>query len=78
MIEIMLREMGFSMEASVNHDPHHIILDRRWTNKNKPFEHFEVAGLSEAVNWIDYPKDSNDGEDMQEDSVSPTLGGSPP
>ena len=47
-IEIMLREMGFSMEYSVNYDLHHIISDRRQENKNKTFEHFEVAGLSEA------------------------------
>ena len=49
-IESMLREMGFSMEASFNYDPHHVISDRRQENKNKPFEHFEVAGLSEAAN----------------------------
>ena len=63
-IESMLIEMGFSMESSVNYDPHHIISDRRKENKNKPFEHSEVAGLSGATNWIDNPNDSNDGEDM--------------
>ena len=36
-IESMLREMGFSMEASVDYDPHHIILVRIHANKNKPF-----------------------------------------
>ena len=55
------------MEVSVNYDPHHIISDRRQANKNKPFEHSKVAGLSEAVKWIYYPKDNNNGEDMQED-----------
>ena len=34
--------------------------------------------LSEETNWIHYPKDSNNGEDMQEDSLSPAPGGSPP
>ena len=33
MIENWLREMGFSMEAVVNYDPHHIIFDRRQANK---------------------------------------------
>ena len=66
-IENMLREMGFSMEAAVNYDPDHVILDRRQANKNKPFEHSEVAGLSEVTNWIDYPKDISNGEDIQED-----------
>ena len=37
-----------------------------------------MEGLSEAENWRDYPKDSNDGEDMQEDHLSPALVGSPP
>ena len=38
-IEIMLREMGFPVEVVVNYDPHHVILNRRQANKNKPFEH---------------------------------------
>ena len=59
--------MVFSMEAAVNYYPHHVILDSRQENKNNPFEHYEVAGLFEATNWMDYPKDINNGEDMQED-----------
>ena len=61
MIDIMLREMRFLVEAAINYDPHHIISNRRQANKNKPFEHFEVSGLSEAANWMDYPKDINNG-----------------
>ena len=38
-IESMLRELEFSMEATINYDPHHIISNRRQVNKNKPFEH---------------------------------------
>ena len=45
MIEIMLREMGFSMEYAGNYEPHDVITDRKQANKNKPFEHSEVAGL---------------------------------
>ena len=77
-IEIMLREMGFLVEFDVNYDPHHVISNRRQANKNKPFEHFEVAGLSEATNWLDYPKDIKNGENMQGDSLSSTLGNSSP
>ena len=46
MIESMLMEMGFSVEVSINYEPHHIISNRRQANKNKPFEHFELVGLS--------------------------------
>ena len=62
MIERMLREMGFLVESSINYDPHHIISNRIQANKNKPFEHSEVARLYEAANWMDYPKDINNCE----------------
>ena len=64
-IESMHREIGFSVEAAINYDHFHVISNRRQANKNKPFEHSEVAGLSEAENWMDYPKDINNGENMQ-------------
>ena len=64
MIESMLREMGFSVEVVVNYIPNHVISNRRQANKNKPFEHSEVAGLCEEKNWMDYPKVINNGEDM--------------
>ena len=70
--------MRFLVEAVINYDPHHVISNRRQENKNKPFEHYEVAELSEATNWMDYPKDVNNGEDMQEDSLSFAPGSSPP
>ena len=53
MMESMLIEMGFLVEVVINYDPHHIISNRRQANKNKPFEHSEVVGLSEAENWMD-------------------------
>ena len=49
MIEILLREMGFPMEATINYDPHHIISIIRQVNNNNPFEHFEFVGLAETV-----------------------------
>ena len=70
--------MGFSVEDVVNYDPHHVISNRRQANKNKPFEHFEVEGLSEEANGMDYPMDVNDGENMQEDSISDARGISSP
>ena len=65
MIENLLREMGFSMEAVVNYNPHHIISDMRKANKNNPIEHSKVAGLSEATNWMEYSRDIGNDEDMQ-------------
>ena len=64
MIEIMLRELGFSMEDAINYDPHHVISDKKEANKSKPFDHYEVAGLLEVENWMDYRKDINNCEDM--------------
>ena len=55
LIESLLREMGFPIEASINYDPHHIISIKRKANKNNPFEHHEVACLLEATNWSNYP-----------------------
>ena len=70
MIEILLREMGFPTEAFINYDPHHIISIIRQVNKNNPFEHFEVAGLSKTANWLDYPHETQGDVNMQEYSTS--------
>ena len=40
-------------------------------NKNKPFEHHEVTGMAESANWMDYPYETWNDEDMQQDSTSP-------
>ena len=47
-------------------------------NKNKPFQHYEVEGLSEAANWMHYRKDINNGKNMQEYSLSSAPGISSP
>ena len=52
------------MEVVVNYDPQHVISNRIQENKNKPFEHFEVEKISRASNWMDYPKDIKNGENM--------------
>ena len=62
--------MGFQTDVVVNYDPHYIISIRRRVNKNMPFEHNEIAGMEESVNWIDYPHETQRDADMQEDSTS--------
>ena len=53
MIESLLREMGFHINVFIKYDPHHIISIRRQINKNKPFEHNEIACMPETINWLD-------------------------
>ena len=66
--------MGFSLGRAINYDPHQIISKWRHANKNKPFEHTEIAGLREATNWEDYPNYTTMDISMEEDSVSSLLG----
>ena len=66
--------MRFLVEAAINYDHHHVISNRIHANKNKPFEHSEVVGLSEVENWMDYPKDIKNGKNMQKISLSSALG----
>ena len=66
--------MGFSLGTAINYDPHQVISKRRQKNNNKPFEHSEVAGLKEAVNWEDYPDKAPDNVSMEQDSVSSLPG----
>ena len=42
--------MGLLVNDAINYDPHHLISNRRQANKNKPFEHYDVAVLPEAAN----------------------------
>ena len=70
MVEILLKEMKFQNDASINYDPHHIISIKRQVNKNNPFEQHEIAGLVESANWIDYPHETQRDDDMQQDSIS--------
>ena len=65
MMEILLREMGFQIDVSINYDPHHIISIVRQINKNKPFENNEIAGIPKTANWIDYPHETQRDVDMQ-------------
>ena len=70
-VENLLKEMRFQTDAIVNYDPHHVISIRRHVNKIKPFEHHEVVGMAESSNWMDYPHETQNDEDMQQDSTSP-------
>ena len=57
-VDNLLKEMRFQIVAAVNYDPHHVISIRRKVNKNKPFEHHEVAGMAESANWMVYPHET--------------------
>ena len=70
--------MVFSLGTSINYDPHQVISKRRQENKNKPFEHTEVAGLREAANWEDFPNKAPDNVSMEQDFVSFLLGNNSP
>ena len=49
-VEKLLEIMDFQKEQRINYDPHHIISQRKQSNKNKPFDHQLVEGLEEIVN----------------------------
>ena len=70
-VDNFLKEMRFQTITAFNYDPHHIISIRRQVNKNKPFEHQEVAGLVDSANWMDYPQETQNYEDMQYGSTYP-------
>ena len=49
-IEKLLEVMDFQKEKRINYDPHHIISQRKQSNKNKPFDHQIVEGLDKISN----------------------------
>ena len=49
-IEKLLGSMEFQKDPRVNYDPHHVISLRKQENKNKPFDHQVIEGMSEAAN----------------------------
>ena len=49
-VEKLLEIMDFQKEQRINYDPHHIISQRKQSNKNKPFDHQVVEGLEEIAN----------------------------
>ena len=49
-VEKLLEIMDFQKEKRINYDPHHIISQRKQSNKNKPFDHQVVEGLEEVAN----------------------------
>ena len=50
-VEKLLEIMDFQKEQRINYDPHHIISQRKQSNKNKPFDHQVVEGLEEIANF---------------------------
>ena len=63
-VENLLKEMVFQADVVLNYDLHHIISIRRQVNKNKPFEHHEIAGMAESANWMDYAHETLRNGDM--------------
>ena len=49
-VENLLEIKDFQKEQRINYDPHHIISQRKQSNKNKPFDHQVVEGLEEIAN----------------------------
>ena len=70
MVENLLKEMKFQIELVVNYDPHHIISITIQVNKNKPFQHNEIASMAKSANWLDYPHETQGDEDMQPGSTT--------
>ena len=69
-VESLLKEIDFQTATAMHNDPHHIMSIRIQVNKNKPFEHQELEGLYEKVNWSDYPSLMQDEEVMHQDPPS--------
>ena len=51
-VENLLEIMDFQKEQRINYDPHHIISQRKQSNKNKPFDHQVVEGLEEVAKYV--------------------------
>ena len=49
-VEKLIEIMDFQKEQRINYEPHHIISQRKQSNKNKPFNHQVVEGLEEIAN----------------------------
>ena len=57
-IERLLKVMDFQKEQRINYDPHHIISQRKQSNKNKPFDHQVVEGLDKVANLSCFEENS--------------------
>ena len=49
-VETLLEIMDFQKDQRINYDLHHIISQRKQSNKKKPFDHQVVEGLEEVAN----------------------------
>ena len=57
-IEKLLEVMDFQKEQRINYDPHHLISQRKQSNKNKPFDHQVVEGLDKIANLCRFEESS--------------------
>lgn len=67
-LQQIMKDMGFPSKAAVNYDPHHILSERRKTTNRKGYEHFELAGMAETENLLEYIEQGQMGIDPPETS----------
>ena len=58
-IERLMEPMEFIKDVNMSYDPHQVISLRKQANRNKPFEHQAVEGLSETANLLTFTDESN-------------------
>ena len=57
-IEKLLEVMDFQKEQRINYDPHHIISQRKQSNKNKSLDHQVVEGLDKIASLSCFEENS--------------------
>ena len=70
LVSNLLRGMEFSLGQAINYDPHQVISKRRKDHKCRPFEHTEILGLRESMNWDDFPNPTPMDTSGEQDSGS--------
>ena len=69
-VENLLEIMDFQKEKIINYDPHHIISQRKQSNKNKPFDHQVVEGLEEVANLSCFEESSGINESRRNELIA--------
>ena len=62
--------MDFQNEQRINYDPHHLISQRKQSNKNKPFDHQVVEGLDKIANLSRFEESSGIDEGRSNESIA--------
>ena len=69
-IERLLEVMDFQKEQRINYDPHHIISQRKKSNKNNPFDHQVVEVLDKIANLSCFEESSGIDEGRSNESIA--------